>query len=343
MAVALPLRIYGLDAICAAAAAQADNSAQAAQVARRLFEGVADRDLAAAAVEQRAGAALCLLAFTRRRLPAVAKVRVFNPTAADHGFESRYTVVQIVNDDMPFLVNSVVAEFTRRDLAVHLLAHPVMGTRRDLDGDLMAVGVDAGDKARSESMMYIEIDRQADLLLLDDLAGALGRVLAEVRIAVEDWRAMRQACLDAIEDLSPEKTAERADHEEFLRWLEADHFTFLCHRRYRYADDAAQPAGLRYDLVAGSSLGVLRREQAPLFETGLGSGAAMAAFARGPLKLMIVKADKRSLVHRDGVMDCVIVKTHDADGRVTGERRVARLFTSSTYHAMVQDVPLLRR
>jgi len=343
MAVALPQRIYGLDAICAAAAAQSDNSDQAAHFARRLFERVADRDLAAAPVEQRAGAALCLLAFARRRLPGVAKVRVFNPTAADHGFESRYTVVQIVNDDMPFLVNSVVAEFTRRDLAVHLLAHPVMGARRDLDGDLLAVGVDAGDRARSESMMYIEIDRQADLLLLDDLAGALGRVLAEVRAAVEDWRALRQACLDAIEDLSPEQTAERADHEEFLRWLEADHFTFLGHRRYRYADDAAQPAGLRYDLIAGSSLGVLRRERAHLFETGLGSGAAMAAFARGPQKLMIVKTDTRSLVHRDGVMDCVIAKTHDADGRVTGERRFAGLFTSSTYHAMVEDVPLLRR
>ena len=342
MAVALPLRIYGLDAICAAAAAQADNSDQAAHFTRRLFERVADRDLAAAVVEQRAGVALCLLAFARRRLPGVAKVRVFNPAFADHGFESRYTVVQIVNDDMPFLVNSVVAEFTRRDIGVHLLAHPVMGVRRDLDGDLIAVGIDAGDRARSESMMYIEIDRQADLLLIDDLAGALGRVLGQVRVAVEDWRALRQACLDAIEDLSPEKTAERADHEEFLRWLEADHFTFLGHRRYRYADDAAQPAGLRYDLITDSSLGVLRREQAHLFETGLGSGAAMAAFARGPQKLMIVKTDTRSLVHRDGVMDCVIVKTHDADGRVTGERRFAGLFTSSAYNAMVEDVPLLR-
>src|SRR5882762_8798974 len=176
MAIALAPRVYGLDAICAATL-QTGGGEDVAHFARRVFGRVADKDLAAAPAEQRAQAATSLLAFARRRLPGVAKVRVFNPTAADHGFESRYTVVQIVNDDMPFLVNSVVAEFTRRDISVHLLAHPVMGVRRDLDGDLVAVGIDAGDKARSESMMYIEIDRQADPLVLDDLAGSLGRVL----------------------------------------------------------------------------------------------------------------------------------------------------------------------
>ena len=107
MAIAATSRIYGLDAICAAAAGQSERPEEAAGFAQRLFERVADKDLAAAAVGQSAGAALSLLAFARRRLPGIAKVRVFNPTLADHGFESRHTVVQIVNDDMPFLVDSV--------------------------------------------------------------------------------------------------------------------------------------------------------------------------------------------------------------------------------------------
>ena len=68
----------------------------------------------------------------------------------------------------------------------------------------------------------------------------------------------------------------------------------------------------------------------------------MARFARGPHNILIVKTDRPSLVHRIGPMDCVIVKTYDADGRVTGERRFAGLFTSAAYHALVQDVPLLR-
>ena len=99
MATAPAPGIYGLDAIGAAA-----GTSEAHAFARRLYERVSDKDLAAAPAEQRAAGAVALLGFARRRLPGVAKVRVFNPTAAEHGFESRRTVVQVVNDDMPFLV-----------------------------------------------------------------------------------------------------------------------------------------------------------------------------------------------------------------------------------------------
>jgi glutamate dehydrogenase len=341
MATALAPRVYGLDAICAAAL-QAAGGEDAAQFARRLFGRVADKDLAAASADQRAAASNALLAFARRRLPGVAKVRVFNPTAGVHGFESRHTIVQIVNDDMPFLVDSIANEFNRREIAVHLLAHPVLAVRRDLDGDMIGIALEAGERAKAESMMHIEIDRQADHAPLDELAAALTRVLAEVRLAVEDWRAMRRACLDAIADLVPGRAANLAEYEDFLRWLEANHFTFLGHRRYRYVDDPSQPGGLRYELMPGSALGILRRDEVRLFEAGLGGGEAMSRFARGPHNVLIVKTDRPSMVHRSGTMDCVIVKTFDADGRVTGERRLVGLFTSAAYHAMVRDIPLLR-
>ncbi len=219
-----------------------------------------------------------------------------------------------------------------------MLAHPVVPVRRDLDGDLLAFA-DADEHAPSESLMQIEIDRQADPAQRDDLAAALARVLAEVRLAVGDWKAMRQAAVDAVEDLAPARTDEE---EEFLCWLEANHFTFLGHRRYRYVDDATQSGGIRYEVMPGSALGILRRDEVRLFEAGLGGGEAMARFARGPRTLLIVKTDRESLVHRRGAMDCVIVKTHDLDGRVTGERRFAGLFTSTAYHTPVLEVPLLR-
>ncbi|HZB52396.1 MAG TPA: hypothetical protein VE527_02145, partial [Reyranella sp.] len=339
MATVLAPRVYGLDAICAAALAIGGE--EAAHFARRLYARVADKDLAGALADQRAGAAVSLFAFARRRLPGVAKVRVFN-TTADHGFESRHTIVQIVNDDMPFLVDSIANECNRREINVHLLAHPVLAVRRDLDGDLLGFAIEAGERAKSESMMHIEIDRQADPALLDELAAALTRVLAEVRLAVEDWRAMRRACLDAIPDLAASRSPSLAEYDDFLRWLEADHFTFLGHRRYRYVEDASQAGGLRYEIVAGSPLGILRRDEVRLFEAGLGGGEAMSRFARGPGNILIVKTDRPALVHRTGPMDCVIVKTYDADGRVTGERRLVGLFTSAAYHATVRDVPLLR-
>ncbi len=339
-------RAYGLDAICVAAL-KLSGGEDAAQFTRRLYERVADKDLVAASPEQRGAAAVSLLAFARRRLPGVAKVRVFNPATADHRFESRHTVVQIVNDDMPFLVDSIANEFNRREIGVHLLAHPVMAVRRDLDGDLGELASEAGEGAPRESLMLIEIDRQGDPALLDELAAALTRVLAEVRLAVEDWRSLRQACLDTLDDLVPGRPAEigasdLAEHEEFLRWLEANHFPFLGHRRYRYVEDTAQPGGIRYEIVPGSALGILRRDEVRLFDEGVGGGEAMSRFAKGADKLLIVKTDRGALVHRSGAMDCVIVKTHDADGRVTGERRLVGFFTSAAYHAMAQHVPLLR-
>ncbi len=345
MAIAPAPRLYGLDAIGVAALQMGgDNGGGDAggAFARRLFERVADKDLAAAPAAQRAAAALSLLAFARRRLPGIAKIRVFDPTEASHGFESRHTVIHVVNDDMPFLVDSIANELNRREIAVHLLAHPVLAVRRDLDGDLLDFGPDTGERSRLESMMHIEIDRQAGAGQLDELASALARVLAEVRLAVDDWRPMRQACLDAIADLSPGRSQNFEEYEDFLQWLEAGHFTFLGHRRYRYVDDALQPGGLRYELIQGSALGILHRDQMRLFEAGLGGGEAMARFARSADNILVVKTDRPSLVHRSGPMDCVIVKTYDADGRVTGERRLAGLFTSAAYHAMVADVPLLR-
>ncbi len=167
-------------------------------------------------------------------------------------------------------------------------------------------------------------------------------MLSEVRLAVEDWRPLRRACLDAIADLAPSHSPNLAEYDDFLRWLEANHFTFLGHRRYRYVDDPAQPSGLRYELIPGSALGILRRDEVRLFESGLGGGEAMARFARGPHNILIIKTDRPSLVHRIGPMDCVIAKTYDADGRMTGERRLVGLFTSGAYHALVEDVPLLR-
>ena len=214
--------------------------------------------------------------------------------------------------------------------------------RRDLDGDLLGFAVEAGERAKPESMMHIEIDRQADPALLDELAAALTRVLAEVRLAVEDWRAMRRACLDAIADLAP--AARRASPSTTIScagWRPTISPSSAI-AAIATSRTTAQPGGLRYEIVPGSPLGILRRDEVRLFEAGLGGGEAMSRFARGPGNILIIKTDRPSLVHRSGPMDCVIVKTYDAEGRVTGERRLVGLFTSAAYHAMVHDVPLLR-
>ncbi len=268
MATASAPRVYGLDAICAAAL-QAGGEESRPICAQAVRPRLSDKDLAAAPADQRAAAAISLLGFARRRLPGVAKVRIFNPSLADHGFESRHTIVQIVNDDMPFLVDLIANEFNRREIAVHLLAHPVMAARRDLDGDLVGIALEAGERraARIDDAHRDRPPGRSGAARRDRRRST--RVLAEVRLAVDDWRAMRRACLDAIVDLRARpRRPSLAEYEDFLRWLEANHFTFLGHRRYRYVEDASQPAGLRYELVPGSALGILRRDEVRLFEAG---------------------------------------------------------------------------
>jgi glutamate dehydrogenase len=188
-----------------------------------------------------------------------AKVRVFNPAAAEHGFESRHTIVQIVNDDMPFLV-----DFDQQR------AEPPRAQRASAgpSGDAGAArprwrppGIRRCRRARAVRIADADRDRPPGRSgQRDDLAAALARVLAEVRLAVGDWKAMRQAAVDAVEDLAP---ARNDEEEEFLCWLEANHFTFLGHRRYRYVEDSAQPGGIRYEVMPGSALGILRRDEGP--------------------------------------------------------------------------------
>ena len=261
----------------------------------------------AASAEQRAAAALALLAFARRRLPGVAKVRVFNPTAAEHGFESRHTdrADRQRRHAVPGRFDRQRARTAARS-RVHLLAHPVLPVRRDLDGDLLRA-------RRADGQAPLRID-DADRDRPPGRAGparrsrrGAGRVLAEVRLAVGDWRAMRQAALDAVEDLAPGPHASRSRSScAGSRPITSPSSAIAAIAMSR---TPRSPAACATRSMPGSALGILRRDEVRLFEAGLGGGEAMARFARGPQTLLIVKTDRESLVHRRGAMDCVIVKT----------------------------------
>src|SRR6185369_6328685 len=122
-----------------------------------------------------------------------AKIRLFNPSAEKNGWSLEHTVIEIVNDDMPFLVDSVSAEINRRDRTIHLLLHPVLRVRREQHGrrveitDTLAAPTDVV----VESYMHIEIDQETEQSELDNLRESIERVLSQVRLAVTDWRTMR--------------------------------------------------------------------------------------------------------------------------------------------------------
>jgi glutamate dehydrogenase len=303
------------------------------------YAGVPLEDLTDRSTEDLYGAALSVWKLAERREPGTAIVRVINPSQATQGWASPHSIVEIVNDDMPFLVDSVTAELNRRDLAVNLVIHPVMRVKRDASG----VVVDASGAL--ESLMHIEIDRQPSDML-KAIADDVRRVLDDVRAAVTDWRTMLTRIDEALADLDAQRplleAAEIDAAKNFVTWIRDNHFTFLGYREYAFA---GQGDGARANVVAGRGLGLCRDDDLIIFE-GLrnlgGLPPDVQAFVRAKSALNVVKANRRSTIHRPVHLDVVMAKTFDASGRVTGCRVFLGLFTSAAYSQSPRFIPYLK-
>ena len=320
--------------------------------ARLFYRRATEADLTERPVEDLRGAALSLWKFAERRDPGAPKVRVLNPRAAGHGWRCPHTVVEIVNDDMPFLVDSIAACFDRKGHAVHSMIHPIVRVRRDAGGRLQEV---AGAEARpdaagfiDESHMHVEIGARSAPEALDEIAESIRRILADVRRAVEDWRPMRARVDAAVADLKANPPPVAADETDetisFLEWLADDHFTFLGYREYAHEATAERAT---HEAVAGSGLGVLRDPGFRVLADTRGEATELSPevrhFLGGPEPIILTKANIRSTVHRAVHMDYIGIKTFDGTGKVVGERRFVGLFTSAAYNQPPARIPFLRR
>ncbi|MEV7728336.1 NAD-glutamate dehydrogenase [Streptomyces sp. NPDC087917] len=307
------------------------------------------------------GAALSHYRLAENRPQGTANVRVHTPTVEENGWTSSHSVVEVVTDDMPFLVDSVTNELSRQGRGIHVVIHPQVVVRRDVTGRLIEIlGPDCdahGPRTARphdslvESWIHVEIDRETDKADLKQITVDLLRVLSDVRESVEDWEKMRDAALRIADELPAEPTApdlreyELEEARELLCWLADDHFTFLGFREYNLVDGDALSA------VPGTGLGILRSD--PL-HSGKEDGhpvspsfnrlpADARAKAREHRLLVLTKANSRSTVHRPSYLDYVGVKKFDADGNVVGERRFLGLFSSAAYTESVRRVPVVRR
>ncbi|WP_162589606.1 NAD-glutamate dehydrogenase [Variovorax sp. RA8] len=314
---------------------------------RRYFGQVDPEDLDERKAADLYGAALSHWGFARKREAGRPKLRVFNPTIAEHGWQSTHTIIEMVNDDMPFLVDSVTMEVNRHGLTLHLIIHPLMAVERGADGVLRGLASETGASpdARRESFIHVEVDRVPEPARMEALAADLERVLDDVRQAVADWKLMRERVLAIVQGLDdrppPIPPEELAEGQAFLRWLADNHFTFLGCRSHELVKVDGEDA-LR--IVPDSSLGILRDAEAP------SANAAFAALppeiranARRPELLVVTKSTSRSTVHRPGHLDYVAVKRFDERGEVCGEDRFLGLFTSTAYSTNPAEIPLLRR
>ena len=308
---------------------------------RRFYANVDIDDLAERAADDLYGAAIALWAFGRARPAGTAKVRVYSPRLAEHGWASTHTVVEIVNDDMPFLVDSITAEINRRDLSVHLVIHPVVPVVRDASGAATALA-DGGGR---ESFMHIEIDAQGDQAQLDSIRAGIEGVLSDVRACVTDWRQMLARVNEVIEGLDkkppPRPVDEIRSTHDFLSWVAANNFTFLGYREYAYEGE-----GTTFRSVVDNSrgLGLARNPDFVVFDVlrRIAELPALQHFVRAPDLLRVAKANRRSTVHRSAYLDAIGIKIYAADGSVVGEKVFLGLFTSTAYMQRPREIPLLR-
>jgi glutamate dehydrogenase len=318
---------------------------QAEEFARQYYRWVSPDDLEDRSTLDVYGAALAHFNLARQRTPGQTKVRVYNPQFETHGWQSTHTAVEIVTDDMPFLIDSVGMELNRRGFGVHLIIHPVMRVRRDGSGRLEEVlppADDAPEDAIHESIIHVEVVRQTDREQLEAMRVHVQRVIGEVRAAVEDWPKMRERTLAIAEELKENPTplddVVVQEGRAFLHWLEDHHFTFLGYRAYDVVDAGGD---VRLCPVAGSGLGILRGEGTESRFDKLPPG--VRALALEPYLLNLTKANSRATVHRYAYLDYVGVKRFDTDGNVIGEHRFLGLYTTSAYHASPREIPILRR
>jgi glutamate dehydrogenase len=311
--------------------------------ARCFYNGVSELDLVQRGDSDLAGAALAQLTMGRVRRPGRPIVRVFNPDAARDGFSSSHTVIAVITDDMPFLVDSLGIVCTQERLAIHLIAHPVFGVVRDRRGrltDLLLGNAPPG--ARLESWQLIEVDRENDPKRLGALEKRIRATLDDVRCATADWQRMRKAAREVAVELGQRRARLHANEfgeaKALLEWMADQHFTFLGYREYRLRRgphrDLLQP-------VTKSGLGLMRASRHRKARSVVLKGD-VRDFARSSDALIITKANTVSTVHRLTYLDYVGVKTFDAAGNVTGERRFIGLWTSSAYSHSPRDIPVLR-
>ncbi|MEW9527210.1 NAD-glutamate dehydrogenase [Microbispora sp. NPDC049125] len=311
---------------------------------RRYYRHVAPEDLADRDPVDVFGPAMAHRHLAEHRPQGRAVVRVYTPSLEECGWDPGHTVVQIVTDDMPFLLDSVTTELDRHELGTHLVVHPQMLVRRDMTGAALGPGQEnvTGQVVR-ESWMHIEIDRQSDPATLKQLDADLQRVMLDVRYAVEDFAKMRSLAVRTADELAagppPADTAGAEDSLELLRWLADGHFTFLGYREYRL-EDTEDGESLR--ALPGTGLGILRADKA-----GSDSFASMPpelrAKAREKQVLIVTKANSRATVYRPHYLDYVGVKLFSPEGEVIGERRFLGLFTHVAYNESISRIPVLRR
>lgn len=337
----------GLVADILAVAEQKLSSAEAARLGTFIplyFEETEQEDLKSFSPLDLFGAAMAHFEFAQKRAAGQSKARIYNPDFERDGWQSTHSVIEIVNDDMPFLIDSLAMMLGRHNLNLHLLVHPVLSVGRDAKGSMTELKRTEDRSLPLESFIHVQVDRVSDPAVLKALQEDLDNVLANLRQVVNDEPKMREtlAAVHAeVAKINGKRAEEAKEAIAFLDWMAANHFIFMGYCDY---DLVKRDGKDSLKIVKGSGLGFLKdqgdKEYSESFEA---LPQELRELAHQPQLLILNKSQSRSVLHRSAYMDFVGIKRFNSKGEVIGERRFLGLYTASAYQNSPKDIPILRQ
>ncbi len=311
----------------------------------RLFGRVPAEDIAAYPDDQLTRLSLAAEAHLRQpRLPGMPDLRLDDVVVTPDGVQRELTVLEVVNDDVPYLLDSTLAELVARGIEPKLVAHPILRVRREPGGEATLLPDDGDVGGGRESLIHIHMDRLVDRDARASLVAELGRVYADVAVVARDVATMREQVGGLAGEYRlhppPLDPAEIAEATAFLEWLLDGRFVLLGLRAYRLPEEGA------LDVMEGSGLGLLADPAVEVLKRGgdfVSLTPEIRAFLETPRSLLITKASVKSRVHRRAYLDFIGAKLFSPSGKLWGELAIVGLFTGAAYTSPAAETPYLRR
>lgn len=280
--------------------------------------------------------------YIAQRMPDEIKLRVYNPDLETHGWESENTIIEMVNMDMPFLVDTVSLSISELDAEclTHVILHPVISANRDAGGNVLDYEeLDDDQTSNLESIIHVQISKRTGPAELKMLQEGIMKSLEDARLVVSNWSAMCAKAESVAQEMKESNSRfleeDVLEASRFISWLVDEHFTFLGYQQYKIVQGEDHPQLIS---MPETALGLFARSHA----------SSHLEFKDQDFRLtpkepiIVTKTNARSSVHRRGYMDYIGVLQFDQDGQVIGEQRFIGLFTSSAYYRRPWEVPYLR-
>lgn len=303
-----------------------------------LFDQAAMRDLEKYNQSDLAGMVVTLWHALAQRNSRSASVAVINPNVEEHEWQSQHSIVTILHDDIPFVIDSARLALNKLEQSIHSIFYASLPVKRDAKGAFKGFVDD--DSAKQELLVCIEVDRTSDNGERDAMLAELNSVISDVDYVVDGFSDIVAKTKDVVKDLETKRypiEAERVEEAQvFMQWCASNHFTFLAYDEYVIEDEAVKQ-------VPGSALGLFKKGAPRKPELISEMSAEQRERVHKQELMVFTKSSRRSSVHRAAYSDYIVVKHFNDKGEVVGGRRFMGLYTSSVYNQTPKDIPVVRK